>query len=88
MRARSYDLERATTMWINHLAWQKEFSVPSILQVCFLMGCMVSWYHIGLDMYASSMEWYFLQEFIFNERDEFIAAWPQGYHKIDKEVRV
>ncbi|GAX74790.1 hypothetical protein CEUSTIGMA_g2237.t1 [Chlamydomonas eustigma] len=32
LRARTYDLEKATAMWLNHLAWEKEFSVNSILQ--------------------------------------------------------
>lgn len=32
LRARSYDLEKATTMWMNNLAWKVEFKVDSILQ--------------------------------------------------------
>ncbi len=32
LRARTYDLERATVMWLNHVAWLKEFQVNTILQ--------------------------------------------------------
>jgi len=32
LRARSYDLEKATTMWMNNLAWKAEFKVDTILQ--------------------------------------------------------
>mmetsp|Transcript_38738 Transcript_38738/g.86147 ORF Transcript_38738/g.86147 Transcript_38738/m.86147 type:complete len:516 (+) Transcript_38738:123-1670(+) len=32
LRARSYDLEKATTMWLNYLNWKKEFQVDTILQ--------------------------------------------------------
>ncbi|GAX76074.1 hypothetical protein CEUSTIGMA_g3517.t1 [Chlamydomonas eustigma] len=32
LRARTYDLERATAMWLNHLEWEKDFSVNTILQ--------------------------------------------------------
>jgi hypothetical protein len=31
LRARSYDLEKATTMWLNHMNWVKEFAVENIL---------------------------------------------------------
>lgn len=55
LRARTYDLERATTMWLNHMNWQKEFHTETILQ-----------------------------DFTFPERDAFVAAYPQGYHKLDK----
>eukprot|EP00955_Chlamydomonas_euryale_P065661 359303-Chlamydomonas_euryale.AAC.7 len=48
LRARSYDLERATAMWLNHVAWKKDFGVDTILQ-----------------------------DFYFNERDEFLEAYPQ-----------
>ncbi|KAG1678584.1 hypothetical protein FOA52_012591 [Chlamydomonas sp. UWO 241] len=58
MRARSYDLEKATAMWLNHVAWLAEFSVETILT-----------------------------DFYFTERDEFLEAYPQGYHKLDKVGR-
>lgn len=57
LRARTYDLEKATTMWMNHLAWKSEFKVDTILQ-----------------------------DFYFDERDQFLVCYPQGYHKIDKVV--
>lgn len=58
LRARTYDLEKATTMWLNHLAWQQEFHVNSILT-----------------------------DFHFPEKDAFVDAYPQGYHKLDKMGR-
>ena len=32
LRARSYDLEKATLMWSNFLAWREEHQVDNILQ--------------------------------------------------------
>jgi len=32
LRARSYDLEKATAMWMNNVAFKKEFSVDTILE--------------------------------------------------------
>eukprot|EP00798_Chlamydomonas_sp_ICE-L_P006931 gene6931-30915_t len=55
LRARTYDLEKSTLMWLNHMKWKEDFGVDNILN-----------------------------DFYFNERDQFIEAYPQGYHKIDK----
>eukprot|EP00967_Tisochrysis_lutea_P017122 scaffold19361_cov17-Tisochrysis_lutea.AAC.1 len=32
LQARSYDLEKATAMWMNNVAFRKEFSVDTILE--------------------------------------------------------
>lgn len=58
MRARTYDLEKATLMFMNNIEWRREQGADTILQ-----------------------------DFVFPERDAFIDAWPQGYHKIDKQGR-
>ncbi|MEW5299737.1 MAG: hypothetical protein WDW36_002722 [Sanguina aurantia] len=58
LRARSYDLEKATKMWLDSLAFRRDQKVDSILQ-----------------------------DFYFPERDKFIASFPQGYHKVDKQGR-
>ncbi|KAF5839566.1 CRAL-TRIO domain-containing protein [Dunaliella salina] len=55
LRARSYDLEKATAMWMNNVAFKKEFNVDTILE-----------------------------DFVFEEREPFLEAYPQGYHKCDK----
>lgn len=33
LRARSYDLEKATLMWMNNVAFRSQFKVDTILQV-------------------------------------------------------
>jgi hypothetical protein len=47
LRARSYDLEKATAMWLNHLAFKNEWKVDSILQdfyfVSMLLLLLVFW---------------------------------------------
>ncbi|KAL6762289.1 CRAL-TRIO domain-containing protein [Haematococcus lacustris] len=58
LRARSYDLEKATAMWLNNVAFKAEFKVDTILQ-----------------------------DFLYDERDSFLRAYPQGYHKVDKQGR-
>lgn len=56
LRAREYDIDRATTMFLDMLQWRQENRVDFILQ-----------------------------EFEFTEREEFLAIYPQGYHKTDKQ---
>ncbi|GIL98488.1 hypothetical protein Vretimale_3847 [Volvox reticuliferus] len=58
LRARTYDLDKATKMLNDHIIWRKEHHVDTILQ-----------------------------DFYFTERDKFLAAYPQGYHKLDKQGR-
>mmetsp|Transcript_10482 Transcript_10482/g.18328 ORF Transcript_10482/g.18328 Transcript_10482/m.18328 type:complete len:524 (-) Transcript_10482:635-2206(-) len=58
LRARTYDLEKATIMWMNNMAFKAEFKVDTMLQ-----------------------------DFYFGEREKFIEAFPQGYHKCDKKGR-
>lgn len=59
LRARSYDLDKAVKMWLDHVAWREANGVDDILQ-----------------------------SFYFSEREKFLAAYPQGYHKTDKMVNV
>ncbi|GIL46910.1 hypothetical protein Vafri_3772 [Volvox africanus] len=58
LRARTYDLDKATKMFNDHIIWRKDHHVDTILQ-----------------------------DFYFAERDKFLAAYPQGYHKLDKQGR-
>ncbi|GLC37831.1 hypothetical protein PLESTB_001481100 [Pleodorina starrii] len=58
LRARTYDIDKATKMFHDHMHWRKDHHVDTILQ-----------------------------DFYFTERDKFLAAYPQGYHKLDKQGR-
>lgn len=58
MRARQHDLHKAEKMFLDHLAWRKDFGTDTILD-----------------------------DFVYNERDSFLALYPQGYHKVDKSGR-
>eukprot|EP01026_Neomeris_dumetosa_P016848 TRINITY_DN16432_c0_g1_i1.p1 TRINITY_DN16432_c0_g1~~TRINITY_DN16432_c0_g1_i1.p1 ORF type:complete len:492 (+),score=55.57 TRINITY_DN16432_c0_g1_i1:112-1587(+) len=58
LRARDYDVEKASEMYIAHLQWRKEYGTDTIIQ-----------------------------DFDFKERDQFLAVYPQGYHKTDKQGR-
>lgn len=58
LRARQHDLKKAEKMFLDHLAWRKDFGTDTILD-----------------------------DFVYNERDSFLALYPQGYHKVDKSGR-
>ena len=58
LRARQHDLNKAEKMFLDHLAWRKDFGADTILE-----------------------------DFVYNERDSFLALYPQGYHKVDKSGR-
>ncbi len=38
LRARTYDLEKATTMWLNHMAFKEQWQVDTILQDFYFVG--------------------------------------------------
>jgi hypothetical protein len=57
LRARNYELDKATKMWLDTLAWRKQYEVDGIMD-----------------------------NFMFHEKDQFLTAYPQGYHKTDKMV--
>ena len=55
LRARDHNLQRAESMFMNHLKWRKDFGTDTILE-----------------------------DFVYDEREAFLALYPQGYHKVDK----
>ncbi len=58
LRARDHDLQKAGSMFMNHLKWRKDFGTDTILE-----------------------------DFVYEEREAFLALYPQGYHKVDKMGR-
>ncbi len=58
LRARDHDLQKAESMFMNHLKWRKDFGTDTILE-----------------------------DFVYDEREAFLALYPQGYHKVDKMGR-
>eukprot|EP01024_Parvocaulis_polyphysoides_P001152 TRINITY_DN10320_c0_g1_i1.p1 TRINITY_DN10320_c0_g1~~TRINITY_DN10320_c0_g1_i1.p1 ORF type:complete len:486 (+),score=63.15 TRINITY_DN10320_c0_g1_i1:80-1537(+) len=58
LRARDYEVDKATEMLIQHLQWRKEYGTDTIIE-----------------------------DFDFKERTQFLAVYPQGYHKTDKQGR-
>ncbi len=78
LRARTYDLERATVMWLDYKKWQQEFSVsmhlhapctqaPSTMAHCACLLCS-----------PKPQVHDILTNFTFEERLPFIAAYPQA----------
>lgn len=58
IRARDYNLDKALTMYKQHLRWREENSVDRILE-----------------------------DFVFEEREQYLKAYPMGYYNTDKSGR-
>jgi len=63
LRARNYDLDKASAMWRDSLEWRAALGADTMLEPASRGG------------------------FVFHEREQFLMAYPQGYHKTDKMVR-
>jgi hypothetical protein len=92
LKARKFDSEKAMQMWSEMLRWRKEFGADAILEVMRdfrftvlfqkLSNLYESWFLPVMDNRDS-----FCQDFEFDELDDVLQYYPQGYHGVDREGR-
>ncbi|THU66391.1 hypothetical protein C4D60_Mb05t13650 [Musa balbisiana] len=75
LKARKFDFEKAMQMWAEMLQWREEFGSDSILGVKNLCEKLIT------------LKFLFIEDFIFEELEEVLHYYPQGYHGVDKEGR-
>jgi hypothetical protein len=95
LKARKFDSDKAMQMWSEMLRWRKEFGTDTILEVMrdFVFTilfhklsntqtCVFFWILPLMDNRGSCC-----QDFEFDELNDVLHYYPQGYHGVDREGR-
>ncbi|TQE04588.1 hypothetical protein C1H46_009781 [Malus baccata] len=78
LKARDLNIEKTLRLWEEMLKWRKEFGTDTILEVMRLSFVIDD---IAMDVLS------FRQDFEFEELDEVVQYYPQGYHGVDRDGR-
>ncbi|CAN1354103.1 Phosphatidylinositol/phosphatidylcholine transfer protein SFH13 [Linum perenne] len=71
LKARDFNIEKTIQMWEEMLQWRREYGTDTILEVKYTLS---SRNHLYAD-------------FEFEELEEVLQYYPQGYHGVDREGR-
>lgn len=80
-------------MWAEMLRWRKEFGADTILEVIRDFRVVTILFHklpktsLNFGFFLIDNWDKFPQDFQFNELDDVIRYYPQGYHGVDREGR-
>lgn len=86
LKARDLNVEKTIPMWEEMLNWRKEYGADTILQVFdTFTSALISVLFILIDGFL--LELVTVQDFYFEELEEVLQFYPQGYHGVDREGR-
>jgi hypothetical protein len=74
-------------MWAEMLRWRKEFGADTILEVNIDSVAMPVLFEIHPEFVLDDIWDSFDQDFQFNELNDVLPYYPQGYHGVDREGR-
>ncbi|KAL6547025.1 hypothetical protein OROMI_022746 [Orobanche minor] len=76
LKARDFNIEKTIQMWEEMLNWRRDYGADTILESAVFLNDESSCYQKLL-----------FQDFYFEEMEEVLHYYPQGYHGVDREGR-